>query len=67
MLHTLPDSICELKSLEYLNLRDNFLTILSEKLADTLSLKKLVINVNNFKEIPRQAYYLEDRGVDVLK
>lgn len=67
MLLTLPDSICELKSLEYLNLRDNFLTILPEKLADIISLKELVIKGNNFKEVPRQAYYLEDRGVNVFK
>lgn len=67
MLITLPDSICELKSLEYLNVRDNFLTILPDKLADIISLKELVINGNNFKEVPRQAYYLEDRGVNVLK
>jgi len=40
---------------------------LPEKLADIYSLKKLVLYGNNFKEIPRQVYYLLDRGVDVLK
>jgi len=67
MLFTLPDSICELKSLKYLNLRDNFLSMLPEKLADILSLKILVLNGNNFREVPRQIYYLEDRGVNVFK
>ncbi|KKL11138.1 hypothetical protein LCGC14_2548810, partial [marine sediment metagenome] len=65
-LFTIPDAICELKSLELLNLSDNFLTFLPEKLADIYSLKKLVLYGNNFKEIPRQVYYLLDRGVDVL-
>jgi Leucine-rich repeat (LRR) protein len=66
-LFTIPDTICELDSLEYLNLSYNFLTALPEKLADIYSLKKLVIYGNNFKEVPRQIYYLLDRGVDVLK
>lgn len=66
-LFAIPDTICELKSIEYLNLSDNFLTSLPERFADIYSLKKIVLYGNNFKEVPRQVYYLLDQGVNVLK
>ena len=31
---------------------------LPEKLVDVISIENLIINGNNFKEVPRQAYYL---------
>lgn len=60
LLDEFPESICDITTLEKLDLSHNYLQSISSNISKLIHLKRLDISCNNIKELPNSIYTLTD-------